>query len=288
MKLCIYAMTTIVTMFFNLKKLPDATETVRPPSFYVENGKPTLNLPYPMVIFCDAETRPFLEAARKHPTVYVEKELAEYEFYQTLWPIIIENRKTTGSPDSRNTASYFLLCMFKLHALVLARNKFPCTHLAWIDLGASHVVRSFPTAAPAMLDRPNPKLSCCYIHYRPSDQLYPIRERNGLAGQCGMAGTIFTVEASYVNRVYTAMFAILYEHISEGVGHTDEQVFTYLYDKHPELFTLYFGDYFSCLTNYHSNVDDHWVIRTHFIENARRAGRSDLVALAESRFNTPT
>jgi len=281
-------MTTIVTMFFNLKKLVDATESVRPPEFYVENGKPTLDLAYPMVIFCDQETRPFLESYRKHPTIYIEKPLVDYEFYQTLWPIVVENRKTNPSVDNRNTASYFLLCMFKLHALKLAKDAFPSTHLAWIDLGASHVVRSFSSAAPAMLDRPNHRLSCCYIHYRSPDQLYPIRQRNGLAGQCGIAGTIFTVEKTYLDRVYAAMFGMMYTHISLGVGHTDEQIFVYLYDKHPEWFTLYFGDYFSCLTNYHSNVEDDWAIQNHFIDNARRAGRPDLVELAQQRVQPKT
>jgi hypothetical protein len=277
-------MTTIVSMFFNLKKFPDATTTVRPPEFYVKNGKPTLELAHPMVIFCDSETRPLLEPFRMYPTVYVEKDLTDYEFYKTLHPIIVENRKTNPCADSRNTASYFLLCMFKIHALLLAKDAFPGTHLAWVDMGASHVIRSFSTAIPAMVVRPNPKLSCCYIHYRSHDDMYPMKERNGLACCCGIAATVFTVEKSYMDRVYTAMFSILLEQISLGVGHADEQVFTYLYDKHPEWFTLYFGDYFSCATNYHSNVEDHDAINTHFIENARRAGRHDLIELAQSRF----
>jgi hypothetical protein len=280
--------TTVVTMFFNLKKLPDATQSTRPLDFYVKNGKPTLDLPYPMVIFCDAETRPFLEAGRKHPTVYIEKEITEYEFYRMLWPIIVENRKTRPSPDPRNTASFLLTMMFKFQGMYLAKDTFPGTHLAWVDFGSSHIARSFSTAVPEMLERPNPKLSCCYIHYRSHDEMYPMDARNGLAGCCGIAATVFTIEKSYVNRVYTAAFSILLELISHGLGHAEEQVFTYLYNKHPELFTLYFGDYYSSITNYHSNVEDHYAVRTHFIENARRAGRLDLVALAESRFNTPT
>lgn len=275
-------MTTIVSMFFNLKKLPDATDSVRPPEFYTKNGRSTLDLPYPMVIFCDAETRPFLE--RKYPTVYVEKALTDYDFYKTLWPIIVENRKTNPSPDSRNTASYFLLCMFKLHALQHSKNLFPGTHLAWVDMGASHIVRSFTPAVLAMVERPNPKLSCCYIHYRSHNELYPMKERNGLAGGCGIAATVFTIEKIYVDRVYCAMFSLMYEQIALGVGHCDEQVFTYLYDNHPEWFTLYFGDYYSCCTNYHSNVEDRNSIMAHFIQNAHNAGREDLVKLALDRF----
>ncbi len=42
--------TTIVTMFFNLKKLKDASMQTRPQEFYIENGRETLKLKYNMVI----------------------------------------------------------------------------------------------------------------------------------------------------------------------------------------------------------------------------------------------
>jgi hypothetical protein len=43
--------TTILTMFFNLKKLKDASLQTRPQEFYIENGRETLKLKYPMIIF---------------------------------------------------------------------------------------------------------------------------------------------------------------------------------------------------------------------------------------------
>ena len=53
--------TVIVTMFFNLKKLKDASVQTRPQEFYIENGRETLKLQYPMVIFCDESTYDFLK-----------------------------------------------------------------------------------------------------------------------------------------------------------------------------------------------------------------------------------
>ena len=56
--------TTIVTMFFNLKNLRDASVQTRPQEFYVENGRETLKLKYNMVIFCDMSTYDFLKKIR--------------------------------------------------------------------------------------------------------------------------------------------------------------------------------------------------------------------------------
>ena len=46
---------TIVTFYFNIKELKDSTDEVRPQSFYMEKGRDTLKLHYPMVIFCDED-----------------------------------------------------------------------------------------------------------------------------------------------------------------------------------------------------------------------------------------
>ena len=48
--------TTVVTMFFDMKNRPDATERTRPKSFYLDKGRQTLKLNFPMVVFCDNST----------------------------------------------------------------------------------------------------------------------------------------------------------------------------------------------------------------------------------------
>jgi hypothetical protein len=76
------------------------------------------------------------------------------------------------------------------------------------------------------------------------------------------------------------MWSTFYEMLATGVGHTDEQVFTYCYDRHPELFTIYFGDYYSVILNYHNVVQDWHTIKYCFIQQAQCAGRHDLTQLA--------
>jgi hypothetical protein len=87
-----------VTMFFDLKSLPDATTSVRPVEFYVENGRTTLSTKSPMVIFCDETTKVWIEKLRnevcpEEETIYIVKKITDYDFYKLNHSIIKENRE---------------------------------------------------------------------------------------------------------------------------------------------------------------------------------------------------
>ena len=79
---------TIVTMYFNLKDLKDSSPQTRPQSFYMENGRATLKLQNPMVIFCDSSTYDDIKKISKHIVTEMNKELT-----QNYKKIIIENLK---------------------------------------------------------------------------------------------------------------------------------------------------------------------------------------------------
>jgi hypothetical protein len=170
--------------------------------------------------------------------------------------------------------------MIKPTALRYAHEKnfFNTSHYAWVDLGSSHVVRKHLELCPKVLAEPGPRVKACYIHYRSKEELADMQHFLGSGGPCAMACTIYTVEGAYVNRFYTAMFSIFYEMLLKGVGHNDEQVMTYCYDRYPELFTIYCGDYYSILTNYFATHEDLHTVRWFFIEKALRARRHDLAA----------
>jgi hypothetical protein len=104
---------TIVTFYFNLKNLEDTNTSTRPPSFYLDNGKHTLQINNPMVIFCDSVTKPLIQQIReeltKSPTIYIEKNIIEYDHYKMNYLTIKENRTSIGSyqdKNNRSTASY--------------------------------------------------------------------------------------------------------------------------------------------------------------------------------------
>jgi len=276
-----------VTMFFDLSKLKDASKSTRTQSFYEENCKATLSVKSPLIIFCDSSTRPWIESLRKSlsdcETVYIEKHISEYDFYRMNYNIVEKNRKSDwyNNHDSRNTISYFLLCSFKTYAIMEASLVYPdATHYAWIDFGASHVVWEVKERLQLMMDNPRSKVTVTYIHYRHHDSLKDIRKTLCNGGICGVAGTVFTVEKSFLNIFYSRFFEIFYEQLAIGVGHTDEQILLYMYDRWPELFNLSYGDYYSVVSNYHLPVRDFETIKRYFIFSAIQAGRKDLASEA--------
>lgn len=284
-------MVTIVTMFFDLNKLPDASPSTRSYESYMINARGTLGAPAPLVVFCDSLTRPEIQKIRdelsSHPTVYVERNIREYDFYQALYPVITDNRtRSLGykDPNERNTPSYFLTTSFKFQALYLAysRNYFPqSSHYMWLDFACSHAVIDVPNSVVAIINNPHPKIACAAIHYRNKKELYPMTEYLKWGGLCSLVGGAITVQRDYVTRLYLEAITVLYTQLQQGVGHADEQLLVYIYDRNPEWFTLYYSDYRSCLTNYHKSVHDHWTVRTFFIANALADNRADLAEHAE-------
>jgi hypothetical protein len=275
-----------VSMFFNLKPLGDSNEAVRPSEFYEKNCRATLSIKSPLVLFCDSVTRKWIQPLRSKlsdaPTYYIEKPLQEYDFYALNHPIIVANRKDKSlyqDPSNRNTPSYFLTCMFKVVALKLASEIVPdASHYAWIDFGCQHVVWEAESRLETVLNSPRPKVAMTYIHYRSNNFINNVERCLWSQGVCSLAGTVYTVEKAYVNVFYSRCLSVFYEQLSLTVGHNDEQVYMYVYDRFPELFTLVYGDYYSVVSNYHGPVRDYHTIKHCFINTAIAAGRRDLAS----------
>lgn len=285
-------------MFFDLSKLKDTNPATRTMDFYLEKGVGTLQLNYPMIIFCDSTTKPLIKELRDRlvdhritPTIYIERNISEYDFYIHNLDIIKNNRLTVQnyqSADQRNTPSYCITTMFKLLALQIAnlRDDFNASHYAWIDFGCSHVIERFkasniPTgqdmrqSCTKMLDNPRDKVSILYIHYRGSEEM---RNMNHFinSGPCCMAATAFTVQKEYVSKFYNAALSIFHEQLLNGCCHSEEGVMAYCFDRYPELFNIYYGDYYSVTKNYHYITQDYDCIKYHFIFNCLKKNRIDL------------
>ena len=123
---------------------------------------------------------------------------------------------------------------------------------------------------------PIDKIQDSDIIYKSRNELYPIKNYLDNGGPCAIATTAYTIEASYVDKLYNIVMNVFHEQLFEGYGHADEQVMTYCYDKHPEIFNLYYGDYYSIFTNYHKSNQDQGTIFYCFIQNALRCNRKDL------------
>lgn len=276
-------------MYFDLTKVKDRNGQVRDPSFYMEHGKATLSLAYPMVIFCDETTLPLIKAIRlaavpdESLSTYVVKNITEYDFYKENIDIILENRKGLAHyVNSRNTASYCILTTFKTNALYIAKqlNPYQSDFYAWVDFGGSHILRKFTEYVPKLLENPRPRVTLCYIHFRGAQELQSMKAFLREGGPCGLAATCFTVEATYMNRWFNAIQSIFHEKLLNGVCHSDEQIMTYVYHRYPELCTIYYGDYYSVAENYHEPRNDYHAIRWFFIDKCMQKGRLDLAKVA--------
>jgi hypothetical protein len=95
-------------------------------------------------------------------------------------------------------------------------------------------------------------------------------------GLCGIASTAYTVEGTHINKYYTSMFSIFNEMLLNGYGHTDETVMVYSYTRNPELYNIYYGDYYSIFTNYHNVIDDYKSIKNFFIYSCLNKNKRDL------------
>jgi hypothetical protein len=286
--------TIAVTFFFDLKSLPDSTKSVRDIDFYLENGKTTLSIKSPLVIFCDDVTQPKLKEIRDtmcpelspEDTIYIIKNITDYDIYKLNHKIILENRKKSKGykdPNERNTPSYFITTVFKFIAVKIANDYIndnirfqDFTHFAWIDFGCAHVVDRASEFIPKMLENPHPKFACTYIHYRPRHMIENMESYLEYFNPCSIAAGIWTIEKKLIDLFYTRFMAIFYEQISRGVGHSEESVLVYMYDRFPEMFTLAYGDYYSLLTNYHNVIRDYNSIKHYFLLETLRCGRMDL------------
>jgi hypothetical protein len=278
---------TLVTMFFDLTKLKDSNPSTRPIDFYLKNGKAILELDFPMYMFCDSTTRPLIQKLRdelvpNNKTIYIEKSISDYDHYKLNWDIIDGNRQNSivyrHRKGDRVTASYFLMGMFKPLAIRIAflNDVFNSSHYIWMDFGCAHVAPlDINNSVNRIMNNPRPKVCICYIHYRGHVELHNMTDFTD-SGACGIATTVFSVENTYVNRLYSATMGIFYEKLAKGIGHTDETVFTYCYDRYPYLFSLYYGDYASTLTNYHHVRSQYASVKEYFIRNAISANRYDL------------
>jgi hypothetical protein len=275
---------TVVTFFFDLTKLEDYLPNSRPIDFYIKNGRNTLSIDRPMVIFCDPLHKDKIEAIRNEccptsQTVYIEKNLNEYDHYKLNWPLLDKNHINANPRVNR---SYFLTMTFKYVALLIAatRNDFSTSHFTWIDFGCSHVApTNFIESARLLLDNPKPKVTVCYIRYRCSAELFD-SSAFCKKGKCGIAGGVVSVERDYIFKLYARYMRVFYEHIEKTIWYSDEQIMTYVHNRHPELFNIYYGDYKSLLTNYHEIRLDWHHIRWFYIDEAMKAGKYEIAKQA--------
>lgn len=245
---------TVVTGYFDLTRMPDASPAIRSRPFehYLQHSTSTLMLDQNMIVFCEPHTYDYIRAKRPESlqsrTKYVVMNFEDFPMCQYR-ELLNENRRKIPDIDERNTVSYYLLCMARYAMLkqAIAENPFGSTHFLWLNICIERMgirnVRELPRVFQVHRD----KFSTCYIDYQPRENYL---ENVMRWGKCSMCSGFFTGNAHYMKEFCDRVEEKFVECAKLGYGHADEQLFSLVYFDKPDIFEVYYGDYTEMITNY--------------------------------------
>jgi hypothetical protein len=248
---------TVVTAYFDLTKMPDATNAIKARSqpYYMEHARATLALDQNLVVFCEEENLPKLQAMR--PPHLLEKTRFEVVDFETL-PLtkyrdqIRQNRITHPyRGDERNTPSYYLLCMARYGLLrrVMQENPFKSTHFCWLNICIERMGYTNLIHLDDVFSRTRDRVSTVYIDYIAKSQLKPAQTYYQF-GRCSLCSGFFTGSMPALYEFCSRIEDKFLHYLSMGYGHADEQLYSPVYFEVPDHFELYYGDYQQMITNY--------------------------------------
>src|SRR5581483_9387197 len=133
---------------------------------------------------------------------------------------------------------------FDLLDEVIASNPFHTNHFAWIDFGVGHIA-----SAPVTLPEPSDRVAVLQMRPVAAAEVQDRREfykyeRGRLAGGFFRGGRDAMLA---LGAAFRAELATLF---TEGSRTNEQAVLNYLSARNPELFSFYYGDYPSVLTNW--------------------------------------
>lgn len=245
---------TVVTGYFDLTRMPDASDAIKERSLdhYLQHATSTLMLDQNMVIFCEPHTVDAIRARRPanlaSKTRYIVMNFED--FPMSKYRTVLDNaRKVRPPTDSRNTVSYYLLCVARYAMLkqAIAENPFGSTHFLWLNICIERMgirnVRELTRVFQVQRD----KFSTCYIDYQPPGNYL---ENVMRWGKCSMCSGFFTGNARYMKEFCDRVEDKFVSCALQGYGHADEQLFSLVYFDAPDIFEVYYGDYTEMITNY--------------------------------------
>jgi hypothetical protein len=249
---------TVVTAYFDLSRMSDASAPIkeRDRKHYLNHARTTMCLDQNLIVFCEKDNVDDLKAMR--PSWLLEKtkfyvvDFEELPMTKYRQKIIDDRIRRSYNPDPRNTASYYLMCMSRYAVVKMAMedNPFNSTHFAWLNIciermGFNNIVHLDEVFSGI----PRDKFSTAYIDYLSKEFIddLPVYFQ---WGRCTMCSGFFTGRKDYFTQVCNLVEQQFLEYLKAGYGHADEQLFSPVYFKNPELFEHYFGDYQQMITNY--------------------------------------
>ena len=265
---------TFVTAYFDLTKYPDASAEIksRPQSFYLKSANTTMALDCNLIVYCDDVSYDSLYKLRpdflQSKTKYIVCDFEDFPL-NTYRNQIDQNRVKNPSSDPRNTVSYYLFCMAR-YAMVkqtIDSNPFDSTHFGWINICIERYGYKNVMALTDVMEIYRDKFSTCYIDYISENMITNLPEYYQ-RGRCSLCSGFFTGNSKYFKEFCNLIEEQFVQYVNLGYGHADEQLYSPIYFKRPEIFEVYFGDYNSMVTNYVRVVDDSDKVIQYLIANS--------------------
>lgn len=255
---------TFVTGYFDLTETVDATDSIkaRNHQFYLESSNTTMSIDANLVVYCEEKYLNALREKRpkhlRHKTKYICCQFEDFPLnkYRVR---ISENRKTKPTADPRNTVSYYLFCMARYAMLkqTMKENLFHSTHFAWINVCIERYGYKNVATLEDVIQEYRDCFSTCYIDYIPRNIIHnlPLYFQHGI-GRCSLCSGFFTGDMYHMSWFCDEIENQFLEYLEQGYGHADEQLYSAIYFRNPNMFQVYYGDYRSMITNYIKIVED--------------------------------
>lgn len=247
--------TTVVTAFY---KINDRAVNRHPLDYYMQYGtEGTLSVKLPLVVFTDLDdvAEYVREYRRKlgydHLTHVVLHHLTSSTYYPDLERIeMLEStnqfRIIDGSPD-KDTPYFIVVTNSKFYCLerAIELDVFSTSHFAWIDFGASHVVRDVKVIERHFQYTPD-KVRQMVINPYVGEDLHTyfsyVRQP--------IAAGLFTGGKNEMSEYCQLFRQTLSEVLDKGMFTLEQGIMGLIAYRHPELFDLYVGDYENLANGY--------------------------------------
>lgn len=250
---------TIITAYFNLTKTLDASSNIkeRDLAHYMKTANMTMAIDQNLIVYCDPESEAYLRSLRpdylEHKTKFIIIEFMDIDIVKNNYEKLVKSRKQSGyNADPRNTPSYYLLCMARYDLLLksMKENPFNSTHFAWCNICIERMSWKNEIYFPKIWQEFRDKFSTCYIDYQPKTLVIDNQSEYYRWGRCGMCSGFFTGNKYYLTKFCEEIMKAFDDMLELNLGHADEQLFSIVYFKYPDIFEFYYGDYQEMIINY--------------------------------------
>jgi protein YibB len=261
---------TIITAFFDIgrEKWNHYTRSV---DKYLYNAKRMLSLHDDMIVFIEPKFVEFVSECRKdskYKTNIIPININQLYWYKYLNKIqnIMDSQEfksnliNSNCPEVSN-ALYDIIMFSKTQLINLAiqNNLSVNNHYVWLDFGIHDNMLKEHMLNKKLLNKGvNDKIKfLCREYPKTTDlNLHTFFKSNTNR----FAGTMFSGSKEYLLKFNELLHTDIIEALNNNVIDCDQNFFSNVYVKNPNMFNLYFGDWSELITNYYELIDNRFYI----------------------------